>query len=195
MNDPDDPGWAPALRRLRLMFIPFAGPFLVKRERRVDDGLITLRLIFLSLIAAVFLYVVALFFISSGAGRHQTWVIYWVAGSGPTSAVIVEFVTKRPLALESERTLQRSFFNRMFAGIGIAESPALFGVVGTFIYGSVWVYVLGAAFALIGPRRIAPGPGNLAREQERITASNSSLSLVAALRLGPPPRRGTGEAQ
>jgi hypothetical protein len=74
----------------------------------------------------------------------------------------------------------------MFIGIGLAEAAALFGVVGIFLSGSLWVYLVGLAFGLFGLWRVAPSRRNLTEDQTRLRQQGSSLDLVAALNALPP---------
>ena len=81
----------------------------------------------------------------------------------------------------------------MFTGVGLAELPGLVAIPAAIISDSLWVYLLGMAFALAGFWRIAPSSRNLARDQEAISSTGSPLSLIEALmKAGPyaPPASG-----
>jgi len=81
----------------------------------------------------------------------------------------------------------------MFIGIGCADSVALFGFVGIFIGGTIWLYLLGLAFALPGLALIGPTRADIERRQQQIAAQGSSLSLLEAL-MAPPSRDQRDEA-
>jgi hypothetical protein len=69
----------------------------------------------------------------------------------------------------------------------LAESAALFGFVGVFIGGSLWIYLVGLAFAVVAFWMIAPTRLDIERKQREITAAGSPLSLLDALTTFPTP--------
>jgi len=50
-----------------------------------------------------------------------------------------------------------------------------------FLGGSLWIYLLGLAFGLVGLWLIAPTRIDIERRQREITAAGSPLSLLDAL--------------
>jgi hypothetical protein len=70
----------------------------------------------------------------------------------------------------------------------LAESAALFGFCGVFIGGSLWICLVGLAFALVMLWMIAPSRLDIERRQREISAGGSPLSLLDALS-APPAKR------
>jgi hypothetical protein len=68
-----------------------------------------------------------------------------------------------------------------FIGVGVAEAAALWGFAGVFLGGSLWIYLVGLAFGLVGLWMIAPARSDIERRQREITAAGSPLSLRDAL--------------
>jgi hypothetical protein len=56
----------------------------------------------------------------------------------------------------SPEALAGSYRASFFIGVGMADSAALFGLVGVFIGGSLWIYLLGLAFGSSGCGRRRP---------------------------------------
>jgi len=50
-----------------------------------------------------------------------------------------------------------------------------------FLGGSLWIYLVGLAFGLVGLWMIAPTRSDIERRQREITAAGSPLSLLDAL--------------
>jgi hypothetical protein len=68
-----------------------------------------------------------------------------------------------------------------FIGVGVAEGAAMWGFVGVFLGGSLWICLIGLAFGLVGMWMIAPTRSDIERRQREITAAGSGLSLLYAL--------------
>jgi hypothetical protein len=79
------------------------------------------------------------------------------------------------------QTLAESHRSAFFTGIGFAHAPALFGVAGVFVGGSLWIYLVGLPFALAGMTLIAPTRHNIEWKQREIDALGSPLSLGQAI--------------
>jgi F0F1-type ATP synthase membrane subunit c/vacuolar-type H+-ATPase subunit K len=187
----EDPGWGLVLKRLRLFAIPFIGPMLMYRRRKDPlDGITGLRLIFVGLLNALWLYALVLLFIVPSdrwwKADQSTWVVGVVVSWGVISLGLVQLVRSRPLDTASPQELAGSFRSKLFIGIGSAESAALVAFVGTFVMGTWWIYLVGMSFALIGLLLVGPTRHEIARRQEEVVARGSPLSLVAAL-MGMPP--------
>jgi len=90
-----------------------------------------------------------------------------VVGYGLVSLGLAALVVRRPLNLTSERSLRATYVTQLFIGIGVAESPAILGATGSFLYGGLRTYALGMGFALLDFLHIAPGPRNLAGGRSR----------------------------
>jgi hypothetical protein len=88
---------------------------------------------------------------------------------------------ERPMDASSDSSLVASYRSRFFIWVGLGEAPFFIGLAAVAVTGWFWPCLEGAAFAVIGFLRIAPTAGALARDQERLNATGSSRSLVAAL--------------
>lgn len=95
----------------------------------------------------------------------------------------------RPLACEDDARLAKSYTQRLFLRIALAEAAALAGFVGYLVTGSWGIYVLGAFFTALGFARLAPTTAHLRADEERLRDAGCARSLVAALRENPPGRR------
>ncbi len=179
MDDYQDPGWRSALRGVGWLVFPMPHVWL-SRTRPAENGLISLRRIYLSLVDALFLFLVAFTFIAPWDGGNEGWIPTVVVALGAYSLVAVIHLSRRPLNTESPERLAGSYRAR-FIGVGMAEAAALFGICGIFIGGSLWIYLVGLPFALAGLAIIAPTRANIERSQQKVQASGSPLSLGAAL--------------
>ena len=185
----EDPGWWPSLRGLWWYLIPIVGEVMRARWwRKERNGLIVLRGRFLGFLVSLFLFVFAMSFIAPWDGGDERWVPWAVAALGVYSLAAMAWIRRRPLATRSPEALAGSYRARFFIGVGLAQSAALFGLAGVFIGGSLWIYLLVLAFALIGLWTTAPTRLDIERSQREITAAGSSLSLLDALISVPPAR-------
>ena len=126
-----------------------------------------------------------------------TWFVVVVLGIGAGALVYVQAIRARRPNAESLERLAASYRALTFIGIGVAESAALIGFVGTFVMSNYWIYLVGMTFALGGLLLVGPTRREIARRQEQITAQGSPLSLVQALMETPTPawRRKGREAE
>jgi hypothetical protein len=184
-----DPGWASAVRRLGFGGI-FIGPVRMLRGRASPpDGLTALRIMFISILVIPPLYLFALAFIVPWDGGDEAWVPWVVSLVGAYAVALVLWVKRRPLDVTSPERLARSYRTSMFIRTGLAETAALGGLVGAFVGGSLWIYMVGTAFGLVGLSLAAPSVRDIQRRQDEIVAIGSALSLVEVLTT---PQRGTG---
>jgi F0F1-type ATP synthase membrane subunit c/vacuolar-type H+-ATPase subunit K len=183
----EDPGWRPSLRGLRYA-IPIVGQVMRARGwRKETNGLVGLRSTFLGLLVSLFLFLLAMSFVSRWDGGVEGWVPWAVAAVGVIALAQIAWVRRRPLATGSLEALAGSYRASFFLGVGFAESAALFGFVGVFIGGSLWIYLVGLAFAVVGFWMIAPTRVDIERKQREITAAGSPFSLLDALTTVPTP--------
>jgi hypothetical protein len=184
----EDPGWRPSLRGLWWYALPIVGDVMRVRGRRAEtNGLIVLRSVFVGLIVPLPLFVVVLSFIGPWDGGDEGWVPWAVVAIGIVSLAYVARIRRRPLPTTSPQALARSYRALFFIGVGVAEAAALWGFTGVFLGGSVWIYLVGLAFGLVGLWMIAPTRRDIERRQREITAAGSPLSLVDALITVPRP--------
>jgi hypothetical protein len=193
----EDPGWRPSLRGPWWYAVPFLGSMrLVRARRKETNGLVVLRREFLGLVAPLFFFLVVLSFIEPWDGGNERWIPWAVVVIGFVSVAWVARIRRRPLPATSLEALARSNRAFFFIGVGFAEGAALWGFLGVFLGGSLWIYFVGLAFALFGLRMIAPTRLDIERRQREITAAG----LTCPPETGPPhvrlttPERAGGES-
>jgi hypothetical protein len=169
----DDPGWTSAL----IALVPFIGPSISKR--RAQDGLTRLRSVIVGLIAPLVLFVVSLSYIVQGDSAPGSAFLI-VGGLGIGVQALLSLVARRELSTSSSKSLADSWRARMFIGVGFVELPALAAFAASLVVDSLWVYLLGMAFSLLGFWRIVPSKRNL-EDQAWIRSTGSDLDLTAAL--------------
>jgi hypothetical protein len=184
----EDPGWLPSLQGLSWYAIPIVGSVMRVRARRTEtNGLIVLRSVFLGLIVPLLLFLFVLGFITPRTAKTRGWVPWAVIVIGIASLAYVARIRRRPLPTTSPEALARSYRAWFFIGVGVAEAAALWGFAGVFLGGSLWIYLAGLAFGLVGLWMIAPTRSDIERRQREITAAGSPLSLLDALISVPSP--------
>jgi hypothetical protein len=175
----EDPGWWPSLRGLWWYTIPVVGPVMrVSARQRQTNGLIALRSVFLSLVVALLFFVVVYGVITPWDGGDERWVPWTVVVIGIGS---IAWIRRRPLPTTSSEALARSYRALFYIGVGVGSAAALWGLAGVLLGGSLWIYLVGLAFALVGLWMIAPTRSDIERRQREITAAGSPLSLLDAL--------------
>ena len=178
----EDPGWRPSLRGLWWYALPIVGSVTrVRARHREANGLIALRSVFLGLIVPLLLFVVVLGFIEPWDGGDEGWVPWAVVAIGIASLVYVARIRRRHLPSTSPEALAHVYRAWFFIGVGVSSAAALWGFVGVLLGGSLWIYLVGLAFGLVGLWMIAPTRSDIERRQCEITAAGSPLSLLDAL--------------
>ncbi|HEY3208797.1 MAG TPA: hypothetical protein VGL18_03260 [Actinomycetota bacterium] len=174
------------VRAVRRRHVPLPSP---ARSGYPDwtGGLKPLRVVFASLFLSLFLFLLMLTFIAprSDGEADPIWIPLFVGAYGAVSVALVRWTMMRPLDVRSARTVAGSYVSTVWLGIGLAQSPALFGFVSVFITGDLWLYVEGLVFATLDMVLIAPTRRNIDRRQRRIEADGSSVSLLEALMATP----------
>jgi hypothetical protein len=186
----EDPGWRAAIHGIAWFVVPILR-FRTSRRKTPEDGLTGLRAIFLYLVGSLFFFLLAFAYIApwnSGRGRVIAAVVALV---GAACVLATALLTRRPLIGETAERLATNYRARFFVGVGLAEIPALTGLCGSLIAQSLWVYLVGLSFALIGFGLIAPTRGNIERAQDDISGAGSALVLGEALLGATRPERQT----
>jgi len=174
----DDPGWPP-WSTILLVLIP--GGLQLSRRKTRANALVTLRMVLLSFSAALVMFGVILPILGVPKGTVLPWLPLLIAGAF-VSVLGVQFTVK-PLDCSSATKLAESYRTRFFLVIAFSELVSLFAFVFVFVRGPLWIYYLGAAFALYRFwTAYPPTRAGIARDQERLDANGCELSLVAALR-------------
>jgi hypothetical protein len=152
-----------------------------RRSGESAHGLTVLRTIWLSLLIALFLYLLVLSFIATGWSGGAGWYPVLVVTIGIAALLWQRRVTSKPLDGKTPETVRRSYQQMFFRGFAAAELPALVGFVGVFVTERIWIYLLGMAFAVPGMILIAPSRYNLERHQRSLREQGSALSIVDVL--------------
>jgi O-antigen/teichoic acid export membrane protein len=137
--------------------------------------------VLLGLLVTLFLFLVPLSFVASWDGGDEGWVPWAVIAIGIISLAWVARIRQRPLPTTSPEALARHYRALFFIGVCAAADAALLGFVGVFLGGSLWIYLVGLAFGLVGLWMIAPTRSDIERRQREIIAAGSPLSLLDAL--------------
>lgn len=174
----EDPGWRPKW----YLLIPLIGGLMTGRAgRRETNLLVSLRSMFLRILISLFLFLWAFSYVAPWDGGDEKWVPWAIAATGVYALVAMAWVRRRPLVTGSPGALAGSYRASFYVGLGLAQSPALFGLAGVFIGDSLWIYLVGLAFTLVALWMIAPTRQDIERRQREITAAGSPLSLLNAL--------------
>lgn len=179
----EDPGWGAAFRRsLPLVpVLPFLRSMLARRLGWTPNPLLELRVRLLAFANSLFLLLIVFASVLPWNGGHGTWFPLLVLVGGVACTAMVRWARNRPLVATSEEALAGSYRSFAFLGMGLSSSAALMGFVGAFITESLWVFVEGIVFALLGLRLIAPTRGDIERRQQQLSMQGSPLSLGQAL--------------
>ena len=162
--------------------IPLVGGLMTGRAwRRETNLLVGLRSMFLRILISLFLFLWAFSYVAPWDGGDEKWVPWAIAATGVYALVAMAWVRRRPLVTGSPEALAGSYRASFYMGLGLAQSPAPFGLAGVFIGDSLWIYLVGLAFTLVALWMIAPTRQDIERRQREITAAGSPLSLLDAL--------------
>lgn len=179
-----DPGWGRFGPRLFLFLVPgYLTLFSRGRGWSENDGLVTLRQLWLTFVAAVVLFGVVVAFVVPGAPTSPAgpWIIALVV-IGAAAVTAASAFGRHPLNCTSGPALATSYRTRFFLRLALSEAVALFGFVASFLAGHWWLYWVGAAFTFVGFALNSPTRAHLAADQERLSSSGCFQSLAQALR-------------
>jgi hypothetical protein len=177
----EDPGWLPALAR---MYIGSQFAF----KKRPSDGMIILRLLFLSLLISAFLILFVLSFIIDRFGAIELALAVGIATFGAMGVAAAFWARNRELDLSGPAMLAHSYRTNFFLGFALSQAPLLISFVISLIKHEQWPYLVALPFHLIGMAVIAPSRRNLTRYQAQIVRRGSTISLAEALSTFPPNR-------
>lgn len=192
-DDPADPGWRAALRYAAFGLVPGWGLQLRKSGGRTD-GLVLVRGAFVSFVSA-FVLIGIVVWVLEATGSPEGSVSATAASLGVALVGVASLAGSaldRPLACDDDSGLAKSYTQRFFLRVALAEAAALAGFVAFVVTGSSWMYVLGALFTALGFARLAPSTAHLRDDEERLREAGCHRSLVATLRENPPPGRFSG---
>lgn len=182
MSAGEDPGWGPALRPFWQFLLPWIALF---RRKRLD--LIGLRRVFLHMGVALaeVTIVIASTFVGPPRDTPWAWILIGVGTAGCIGGLI--WSTKRwrappdPIDLSSAESIANSFRALSFIRLGLAASPALYGIVGTELTHTPEYSFVGAGVSIVLLALFGPTRSRVDEIQERLRASGSTISLRAAL--------------
>ena len=187
MANQKDPGWLPSLRGLWWFLIPIVNIEKMSGWRTEESVLVVLRTVVLGIVVSLFLFLWAMSFITPWDGGDERWVPWAVVVIGIVSLAYIARIRRRPLPTTSLEALTRYYRALFFIEVGMVVAAALWALVGVFLVGSLWIYLVGLAFAIVGLWMIAPTRSDIERRQREITAAGSQLSPLDALTTVPTP--------
>lgn len=172
-----DPGWAPAVRLL----LPFG------RAPGSINGLITIRVLFLTLLnaALVMLFVMA-FVVDGGVGSPDPPLVAVIVGLGLAGVAGAVLVRNRPLDGSDDSELAAAYRTSFFVGFVANEVPLLIALLLSFQKDALWPYPTGLPLYVVGMALIAPGRANLDKREEQLRQRGSTASLRRILNEPPP---------
>ena len=180
-----DPGWGVALKQAwpHVVF-PVPQLALGRMRRTGADVLTTVRVVFLSWLAAQ-LAIVAIVRLIAEGGRDDAPVGPGVFAGGVCLFGLLSFVFARGATPKFDGSgpaeLAGSYQTRFFLRMALASSAFLMGFVGTFIVGEWWLVLVGLPFSLAGFAATVPTRSNLRRLQEKVEREGSTLDLLEVL--------------
>ncbi|TMK84747.1 MAG: hypothetical protein E6G44_09295 [Actinobacteria bacterium] len=173
------------LAAIGLTLIPVWGLLWARTRMKGMDRITSTRLIFAGVVATLPLFAFVLLFVIPSRqwfrSAGDNWFIGVALGADLLSLAAVQRVRSRRLDTSSAERLASSYLATLFVGIGRAELAGLVALVGTFVMGTLWIYLVGMVVAIIGLLLVGPTRREIARRQEQIAAQGSPLSLGAAL--------------
>jgi hypothetical protein len=180
--DARDPGWRPALRPLfRSVLIPFLS---TRKQARNTPTLVGLRTLVLVLPIQWLLFLGLLRITGPDTDRGGRWVPIVVGIDGLIAIrLVMAFVRKQPLDASDLPSLAASYRALFLVGWAVVDGVVLFGFVGFFLAGHLWVYLLAIPPAAVGLGFLAPTRSEIDRRQRELRSMGSSLSLLEALML------------
>lgn len=179
MNGADDPGWRPALRPCWHLLVPWIPFRFVKPERL---NLIGLRHVFVHTAVALLELCVALQLIVDGE-RGTIPPLVWIVGALAISWAIVGIARtlRRQLATGTDEALAARFRAASMIALGLAASPALWGIAGSYVVNRPELSWLGAAISVALLWWVAPRRSRIEQIDAELRDRGSSLSLRRAL--------------
>ena len=177
MTDARDPGW-------RLVGTTDAAP------------LVRLRFLFTAFLLSPVTFLLALWFLIEPEDQWRgdlapDWALWILSAVTGASLLGAGWARGRALSGTTAEALYRSYYTRFLLGIALAESAALLGVVIAFATNRLWPYLVCLAASLAGFAMMAPTARNIHRDEERLQAVGSPVSVWDALTL-PPDRSASG---
>jgi hypothetical protein len=170
----DDPGWFPGANRSASGPSGGTGP-------SGTDGLVILRILFLSLLAAPFFILAILTFVIDEVGSPEPLLGTGIAGLALAGVAAAAWASRRPLDITSAESLAQSYRTSFFLGFALNETPLLIGFAFCYIEEAMWPYLVAFPIYLVGMWLLAPRRRNLERRQEQIYRQGSMLSLGRAI--------------
>jgi hypothetical protein len=179
VNADDDPGWRPALRPWWHLVVPWI-PFRFLKPERSD--LIGLRHVFVHTTIALVELCVAIQLVVDGE-RRAIPPLVWIVGALAISWAVggIARTLRRQLATGTDEALAARFRAASMITLGLAASPALWGIAGSYLVGRPELSWIGAFVSVLLLAWVAPRRSRLDRVDEELRASGSMLSIRRAL--------------
>jgi hypothetical protein len=174
--------WRYSLGVTASFVLPVAGALITLRVlRREGTPLSILRATFVAVVPTFLAFLVAFMLVTPWNRGEERWISWVVIVVGALLVLPIARVRRQRLATASPNALVSSYARSFFAGVQWSSTAALLGLIGMTISGSLWLYAVGTAFALVGVWMVAPTKKDIDRRQREIAAAGSPLSLIDAL--------------
>ena len=180
----EDPGWVPAFGNFwRVLVVPT----LQMRTRRgkAMPVLVSMRSVTVAAPVAWLLFLNILFYLHPQQRPDSTTLVASVV-VGDGSLTIVLLVRLRARLFGDARNpidLASTYRAVFFLAWALYNGVILFGLVGFFITGRLWVYAIAVPFGAAGLFLATPSRARVERDQVRMRAAHSKLVLLDALML------------
>jgi hypothetical protein len=177
----DDPGWLPAFRPWWHLVVPWM-PFRFLKPERERLDLIGLRHVFVHTAIALVELCVLTQLVVDGQGRTIPPLV-WIVGVLAISWAVggIAWTLGRRLATGTDEALAARFRAASMITLGLAASPALWGIAGSYLVGRPEPSWVGAFVSVLLLAWVAPRRSRLDRVDEELRASGSILSIRRAI--------------
>lgn len=153
------------------------------------DGIVALRIVFLSLTVAALLILFVLTLIFDDVGVPSPALLIGITGLGAVAAFAARRISRAQLDPNDAAAAAAMYRSRFFLAFAINEAPLLLSFVACFLTDELWPYLVELPIFLIGMAGIAPGRSNLERIERDLMSQGAAFSLRAELAKVPPEPR------
>jgi hypothetical protein len=180
----EDPGWVPAIGNFwRVLVVPTLA--IRTRRGKAMPVLVGMRSVTVAAPVAWLLFLNILFYLHPQLRPDTTTLVASVvAGDGLLTLVLLARLRARLFAdARNPIDLASTYRAVFFLAWALYNSVVMFGLVGFFITGRLWVYAVALPFGTAGLFLATPSRARIDRDQKRLREARSKLVLLDALML------------